>query len=170
MVSSNVTRLQTIVSREIAPHFAGVLTVDLIRGDSAVNVIPSEAFIEVSLRSDSNALVEQMEKALRRIVAAEVRMSSSDCKSSETPEEQGRGDTNPGFERIAQLPLLVNDDQITSNIAATFLAVFGKTEFLNFEPAAAGFDDIPNLASSSPNNLLYIPYYYWRYGSIDERL
>lgn len=170
MLSSSVTQLQTLVSREIASHFAGVLTVDRIQGDSAVNVIRSEAFIEVSLHSDSNELVEQIEKALRRMVVAEVRTSSSDCNSSETLEEQGREDTNPGLERIAQLPLLVNDDQITPNIAAAFLAVSGKTEFLNFAPAAAGFDDFPNLASSSPDNsLLYIPYYYWRYGSTDER-
>lgn len=170
MVSSCVTRLQTIVSREIAPRFSGVLTVGQIRGGSAVNVIPSEAFIEVSMRSDSNELAEQMEKALRRIVAAEVRASSSDFTPSETPEEQGREDANPRVERIAQLPLLTNDDQITPDIAAVFLAVFGKPEFLDFAPAAAGSEDFPNLARSSPDKELPdIPYCYWRYGSTDER-
>jgi len=170
MVSSCVTRLQTIVSREIAPRYSGVLTVGRIQGGTAVNVIPSEAFIEISMRSDSNELAEQMEKALRRIVAAEVRASSSDFTPSETPEEQGREDANPRFERIAHLPLLTNDDRITPDIAATFLAVFGTTEFLDFAPGAAGSEDFPNLARSSPEkDPPDIPYCYWRYGSTDER-
>lgn len=135
-----------------------------------MDVIPSEAFIEVSMCSDSNELAEQMEKALRRIVTAEVRASSPDFTPSETPEEQGRECANPRFERITQNPLPTNEDQITPYIAAAFLAVFGKTEFLDFAPAAAGSEDFPNLARSSPDkDQPDIPYCYWRYGSTDEK-
>lgn len=66
-----VTRLQTVVSREIAARESAVLTVGRIEAGTRHNIIPSEAHIALNLRTQSAEVRERMLAAIRRIVAGE---------------------------------------------------------------------------------------------------
>ena len=62
-----VTRLQSVVSREIAPRESAVLTVGRIEAGTAPNIIPSTARISLNLRTQSEAVRDRMVAAIRRI-------------------------------------------------------------------------------------------------------
>lgn len=62
-----VTRLQTVVSREIRPSDPVVLTVGRIEAGTAANIIPATARISLNLRTQSEAVRHRMLAAIRRI-------------------------------------------------------------------------------------------------------
>ena len=51
MAASTVLRLQTIVSREVAPSDAAVVTVGALQAGTKENVIPDEAVIKLNVRT-----------------------------------------------------------------------------------------------------------------------
>ena len=51
MSASTVLRLQTIVSRELAPNEAAVVTVGSLQAGTKENVIPDEAVIKLNVRT-----------------------------------------------------------------------------------------------------------------------
>jgi amidohydrolase len=62
-----VTALQTIVSREVSPLGAAVVTVGTVQGGSAFNVIPEEVVLTGTLRTFDAALRRSMPERLQRI-------------------------------------------------------------------------------------------------------
>ncbi|WP_220443691.1 M20 aminoacylase family protein [Paracoccus luteus] len=62
--SAIVMALQTVVSRSIDPTQTAVVTVGTIHGGSAVNVIPSEVTLEISIRSFSREVRAQLQARL----------------------------------------------------------------------------------------------------------
>ncbi len=144
-----VVRLQTIVSREVAPTETVVLTVGSIQSGSKSNVIGDHAVLEVNLRTYDEAVRTAVLDAIRRIVIAE-------CQASNSPK-------GPDFELYDRFPLTVNDDDITDRVSGAFGRYFGE----RFKPMAAqsaseDFSDIPNA--------LGVPYTYWGgIGGIDEQ-
>ena len=51
MAAATVLRLQTIVSREVAPTDAAVVTVGSLQAGAKENVIPDEAIIKLNVRT-----------------------------------------------------------------------------------------------------------------------
>jgi hypothetical protein len=72
-----IVRLQTIVSREVAPGDTAVLTVGSCRAGTRSNVIPDSAVLELNMRSYSPQTRERMLAAIQRIVRAECQASGS---------------------------------------------------------------------------------------------
>ena len=70
-----VIRLQTIVSREIAPGESAVLTVGSIQAGSKSNVIPDQAVLQLNIRTYSEHTRTSMLSVIRRIVTAECQAS-----------------------------------------------------------------------------------------------
>lgn len=64
-----VTRLQTVVSREIAARDSAVLTVGRIEAGTRHNIIPATARISLNLRTQSDDVRDRMIAAIRRIAA-----------------------------------------------------------------------------------------------------
>jgi amidohydrolase/hippurate hydrolase len=62
-----ITQLHTIVSREISPHEAAVLTVATIHGGTKDNIIPDEVVLEGTLRTLKKEVREYFFKAIKRI-------------------------------------------------------------------------------------------------------
>ena len=77
-----VIRLQTVVSREIAPGEPAVLTVGSIQAGTKSNVIPDHAVLQLNIRTYSERPATAMLDAIRRIVTAE-------CEASGSPEDPG---------------------------------------------------------------------------------
>ncbi|MFE9448885.1 amidohydrolase [Streptomyces sp. NPDC006739] len=135
-----VTRLQTVVSREIAAGEAAVLTVGRIEAGTRHNIIPAEARIALSLRTRSEQVRERMIGAIRRIAHGE-------CLAAGCPRE-------PEVTVGATFPATVNDAGTDRLIAAVHGELFGAGTVFDPGPAM-GSEDFPELAAGS------IPYAYW---------
>ncbi|MEU6094410.1 amidohydrolase [Streptomyces sp. NPDC047079] len=135
-----VTRLQTVVSREIAPRDSAVLTVGRIEAGTRHNIIPSEAHIALNLRTQSAEVRDRMIAAVRRIAAGE-------CLAAGCPRE-------PEVTVGADFPVTVNDTAAEGRVAAVHGEVFGAATVFDPGPAM-GSEDFPHLAADG------IPYAYW---------
>jgi hippurate hydrolase len=135
-----VTRLQTVVSREIAARESAVLTVGRIEAGTRHNIIPSEARISLNLRTQSQAVRERMLAAIRRVAAGE-------CLAAGCPRE-------PEVTVGSTFPETVNDADTDRRVAAVHGEVFGDGTVFDPGPAM-GSEDFPQLAAGS------IPYSYW---------
>jgi hippurate hydrolase len=135
-----VTRLQTVVSREVAGREAAVLTVGRIEAGTRANIIPAEARISLNLRTQSEPVRERMIAAVGRIAAGE-------CAAAGCPRE-------PEVVVGESFPLTVNDAETDRRVAAVHGEVFGAASVLDPGPAMAS-EDFPHLA---PDGL---PYAYW---------
>ncbi|MGW2489481.1 amidohydrolase [Streptomyces sp. NPDC001606] len=135
-----VTRLQTVVSREVAAGESAVLTVGRIEAGSRHNIIPDEAHIALNLRTQSEAVLQRMLAAIRRIARGE-------CLAAGCPRE-------PEIMVGATFPATVNDAGTDAAVAAVHGEVFGADTVFDPGPAM-GSEDFPQLALGA------IPYSYW---------
>lgn len=143
-----VIRLQTIVSREVAPTETVVLTVGSIHSGTKSNVIGDHAVLELNLRTYDVSVRAAVLAAIRRIVVAE-------CQASDSPRE-------PEFELYASFPLTVNDDAVTDRVHAGFAEFFGsRAATMGAQAASEDFSDIPTALGA--------PYTYWAVGGIDAQ-
>jgi amidohydrolase len=139
-------RLQTVVSREVAPGETAVLTVGSSHAGTKSNIIPDRAELQLNLRSYSQQTRQRMVDAVQRIVRAE-------CQASGSP-------ADPDFEMFDSFPLTDNDPDTTSRVAAAFRAHFGdRADEARQQTASEDFSDIPRAAG--------IPYTYWGIGGTD---
>jgi hippurate hydrolase len=72
-----VVRLQTIVSREVAPTEAAVVTVGSLHAGSKRNVIDDHAVLELNVRTYDEGTRSTVLDAIRRMVTAECQASGS---------------------------------------------------------------------------------------------
>jgi hippurate hydrolase len=144
-----VVRLQTIISREVAPSETAVLTIGSLHSGSKSNVIGDHAVLELNLRTYNDSVRTAMLDAIKRIVTAESHASGS-------PRE-------PEFELFDRFPLTVNDDAVTDRVSAAFAGYFGdRYQVMPAQSASEDFSDIPNA--------LGVPYTYWGFGGTDKQL
>ncbi|WP_369247894.1 amidohydrolase [Streptomyces sp. R41] len=135
-----VTRLQTVVSREIAARESAVLSVGRIEAGTRHNIIPSEARLALNLRTQSEDVRQRMIAAIRRIAAGE-------CLTAGCPRE-------PDVTVGSSFPMTVNDPDTDRRVAAVHAEVFGAGTILDPGPAM-GSEDFPRLAEGG------LPYSYW---------
>jgi hippurate hydrolase len=77
MAAATVLRLQTIVSREVAPTDAAVVTIGSLQAGEKENVIPDEATIKLNLRTYDERSREHILAAIERIVRAQAAASGA---------------------------------------------------------------------------------------------
>jgi hippurate hydrolase len=147
LAAATVLRLQTIVSREIAPNVPAVLTVGALQAGTKENIIPDEATIKLNTRTFDDDTREYMLKSIHRICCAE-------CEASGT-------ERAPEFTTLSRYPLTVNDAEGTRRVAAAFAAEFG-----------ARAAEAPSAAPASEDFSVFgrawgVPYVFWFVGSTD---
>lgn len=141
-----VIRLQTVVSREVAPTDSAVLTIGKIEAGTKSNIIGDRAVLELNLRTFSEETRTRVLDAIRRIVTAE-------CRASGSP-------MDPDFELFDHYPVTVNDPGVTGRVRAAFDEFFGdRSSELPLQAASEDFSDIPTA--------LETPYCYWGIGGVD---
>jgi hippurate hydrolase len=146
LASTIVVRLQSIVSREIAPGEPAVVTVGSIQAGTKSNLIPDSAQLLLNVRTYSDATRATVLNAIRRIVSAE-------CEAAAAREP-------PDFESFEHFPLTDNDPSVTETISAAFTDQFGnRAGTLPRQSASEDFSDLPGAFG--------IPYSYWGIGGID---
>ena len=149
LASMIVLRLQTIMSREIAPGETAVLTVGSLQAGTKSNIIPEQAVIQLNIRTYSEATRQIILDAIRRIVQAEC-----DASGSPKPAE---------FELFDRFPLTHNDPGVTARVAAAFADFFGeRAQGMEQGAASEDFSDIPTA--------LGVPYTYWGVGCSEPEL
>lgn len=144
LASSIVTRLQTIVSRVLAPDEFGVVTVGSLQAGATANIIPDEAVLLVNIRAYDQGVQTRIIEAIKRIVRGE-------CAASGSPRE-------PEFEDYESYPLTTNDAAVTETVTAAFRRHFGAERVEQMTPATASedFSVIPDAFG--------VPYTYWGNG------
>lgn len=147
MAAATTLRLQTIVSREIAPSESAVLTIGSLQAGTKENIIPDDATIKLNMRTFSDDTREYMLKSIRRICCAECEASGA-----ERP---------PEFTTINSYPLTENDLVATQKIAKAFEHQFGQNALLAPNPASASED------FSVFGRTWGVPYVFWFVGSTD---
>lgn len=139
-----VTRLQTVVAREIAPGDFGVVTVGSLQAGTKANIIPDDATLLLNIRAYDLAVRERLLAAVERIVRAE-------CVAAGSQQE-------PEIELYESYPLTDNDPGVTATVTAAFVAHFGQDRVKHLDPVTASedFSVIPDAFG--------IPYCYWGFG------
>lgn len=147
MAAATTLRLQTIVSREIAPTEPAVLTIGSLQAGTKENIIPDDATIKLNMRTFSEDTREYMLKSIRRICCAE-----SDASGAEQA---------PEITTINRYPLTENDLVATQKVTQAFGQQFGDNALLAPSPASASED------FSIFGRTWGVPYVFWFVGSTD---
>lgn len=126
MAASTVMKLQTVVSRTVAPTDTAVLTVGTIHAGTKENIIPDHAELTLNLRTFSPTVRERMLAAIERIAAAEARSYGAP--------------TAPETQAIHSFPATVNDGPTTDRVATAFRSHFGTGRAME-GPAVTGSED-----------------------------
>jgi hippurate hydrolase len=126
MAASTVLRLQTVVSREVAPTDAAVLTVGALQAGTKENVIPDEAVIKLNVRTFDQGVRRRVLDAIKRIVNAEAQASGA-------PKP-------PEFTTLDRYNLVTNDEQATERVRDALRVHFGDGRVTHSGPASASED------------------------------
>ncbi|WP_245706009.1 M20 family metallopeptidase [Catalinimonas alkaloidigena] len=121
--------LQTIVSREISPLEPAVLTVGSIHGGTKGNVIPNEVRMELTLRSYSDEVRNQLIEKIKRTCHG-VALSAG-VPDSLLPEIQIRNESTPS---------VYNDPALTEQLQKVFVKTLGSDRVEQVPPVMAGED------------------------------
>ncbi|MDN3558052.1 amidohydrolase [Halomonas maura] len=123
-----VTRLQTIVAREVPPEQTVVVTVGKLHAGTQANIIPHSAELEINIRSFDNDIHRQVVDAIERIVRAE-------C-------EAGRSPRPPEFHVLNETLALHNDPAAVARIRQAHGEHFGVAHLFDM-PRLNGSEDFP---------------------------
>ena len=147
--ASAVVRLQTIVSREVGPSDAGVVTVGSFHAGTRPNIIPDTAVIEISTRARNEETRAAIIASIERIVRAE---------------SDAGGLAAPTIERAPGADVLVNDaDQAAVVLEAVRAAVPHAVDMES--GLAMASEDVGQLATAAGAPLVY-----WFTGITDPEL
>jgi metal-dependent amidase/aminoacylase/carboxypeptidase family protein len=126
MSAATVLRLQTIVTREVAPNEAVVLTVGSLQAGTKENVIPGEAIIKLNVRTYDENVRKRVLDAIERIVNAE-------AEASGAPRE-------PEFTMLDRYSLVRNDPSAVKKVGDAFREHFPQIRVQSAEPTFASED------------------------------
>jgi len=120
-----VLDLQTIVSREIKPIDPAVLTIGSIHAGTKHNIIPDTCRLQLTVRSFSDSVRQQILDSIRR-------KANAAAASSGAPE--------PQIKISEGTPSLYNDPQLTEKVRGVLERTLGSEQVATIEPAMIGED------------------------------
>ncbi|WP_087012262.1 amidohydrolase [Leucobacter sp. 7(1)] len=139
-----VVRLQTIVSRELAPQQPAVLTCGTFHAGLKENIIPDRAEFTLNIRTLTDETRAQVLAAITRILDAEAAASGAPA---------------PEIEEMYRFPLLFNDPTATEGVRTALRGELGESQVAEL-PAAMGSEDFGWLAAGAG-----VPNVYWVFGA-----
>ncbi|GAA1488834.1 amidohydrolase [Brachybacterium sacelli] len=148
LAAAIVTRLQTLVARELSPADFGVVTVGSLQAGSSANIIPGSATMLVNFRAYD-------EDILGRLIAGAERVVRAECETARSPRE-------PEIAVYDRYPLTANDESAAEVVREGFLAQFGpeRVEVMAPVTASEDFSIVPDAFAA--------PYCYWGVGGYAE--
>ncbi|MBZ9539027.1 amidohydrolase [Modicisalibacter tunisiensis] len=147
-----VTRLQTIVAREVPPEQTVVVTVGKLQAGNQGNIIPHSAELEINVRSFDDDLHQRVLGAIHRIIRAE-------CEAGRSPRE-------PEFRVLSETITLHNDPDSVTRVQQAHAAQFGEAQLFAM-PRLNGSEDFPYFGNAAAGGFggADIPCVYWFIGS-----
>jgi len=147
MSAATVLRLQTIVSREVAPTQSAVVTIGSLQAGKKENVIPDEAVLKLNVRTFDEDVRTHVLSAIERIVNAEAEASGAELKPEITPLDR-------------YLPVR-NDSQATKRVVSAFRQWFPDDRVQETAPTSASEDfGVFGMAA-------HVPAVFWFIGGVD---
>ena len=150
MAASIVMRLQTIVSREVAPTDSVVVTIGALQVGTKENVIPDEGIIKLNVRTFDDAVRTRVLDAIKRIVNAE-----SEASGAPKP---------PEFTTLDRYRMVQNDPTATQRVLAAFRQHFDAGHVTETKPTTAS-EDFGSFGAEWP-----APAVFWFVGGTDPQL
>lgn len=126
IASEVVLALQTITSRELRPYETAVVTVGSIHGGTKHNVIPDEVKLELTVRSYTDEVRNQILEAIGRIATAVAR-------AHKAPKD-------PDIQVCESIPSTYNDPKLVDRLLPVFRKTFGEGSVVEKEPEMGGED------------------------------
>ena len=126
MAAATVLRLRTIVSREVAPTDAVVVTVGSLQAGTKENVIPGQAVIKLNVRTFDDDVRKRVLGAVERIVNAEA--------------EASRAPKKPEISPLDSYTFVKNDPVPTKRVADAFRMYFPADRVQETQPTTASED------------------------------
>lgn len=143
-----VNNLQTIVSRELAPRHAGVVTVGAFHAGTKHNIISDKAFLQLTVRSLTPEVREQLLSAIKRIAIGTARTAGM-------PEDKLPDVTVSEF----SFPPTFNDQKLAQRLKRTLTDKMGAEALLEPAETGMGAEDF-GFFTTQP----YIPSVYFKVG------
>ncbi|MCL7998065.1 M20 family metallopeptidase [Brucella sp. 21LCYQ03] len=138
--SSFVMALQTIVSRNISPHQASVVTVGAFNSGSVCNVIPDTAKLEISMRAT--------DPVVRKMLRDKIEMLA-------TMQAESFG-AQVSFEWLTGYPATINDEAAVEQVKATVSRSFGEEAYSEMEKPLMGSEDFSFMLEKVPGAYVLI--------------
>ncbi|MBT1449965.1 amidohydrolase [Glaciecola sp. XM2] len=151
--SQIVLALQTLVSRELSPREAGVVTVGSFRSGTTHNIISDRAELELTVR---NTNLETREKLLTGIE----RIAENMGRVAGMPE-----DKLPEMKVVSSTPPTVNDATLASRLKSVWADKMGEELVLSFMPTGMGAEDFPYFTTTPQ-----IESVYWAVGGTNPKV
>ncbi len=123
--SSIVMALQSVVSRNIDPTEAAVITVGAFRSGHAPNVIPEDAVLEMSVRSFSPTVRATLEERIRGLIASQAQAYGASAE----------------IDFIRGYPVLINSEAETTFARRIAEELVGPEHVISPFPPIAGSED-----------------------------
>ena len=130
--SQIVLALQTVVSRELAPREAGVITVGSFHAGTKHNIISDEAHLQITVRNDNMETRKVLLDGIRRIAENMGRVAG--LPEDLLPEVIVSGD---------DVPPTVNDTRLTQRLRAVWKEKLGEDIFYEAKREGMGAEDFP---------------------------
>ena len=150
MAASTVMKLQTLVSRTVAPTDTAVVTVGSLHAGTRENIIGPSAELKLSIRTFEPSVRDRVLSGITRIAEGE----SASYGATIPPE----------VETLLSLPTTKNDPEATEAVAAAFLDHFGPERAME-GPVATGSEDFGFFAIRGG-----FPSVFWFVGGTDAEL
>ncbi len=134
-----VGRLQSIVSRDLEPGTRAVVTVGTFHAGTKNNIIPAEAELGLSVRTENDAVRERVLGAITRIANGEAAAAGMTAE--------------PTLEFLEHAPPTINDAPATERVRTVLHAAFGDA-VTDMGPVT-GSEDVSLLATASGAPLVF---------------
>lgn len=141
LISSYViVTLQEIISRELPPTDAAVLTIGSIHGGTAQNIIPDEVTISGIIRTMKTEHREYVKKRL--------------CEITEGIVKSMRGSCHIDIEE--SYPCLYNDNDVIKDVVSSASEIIGDDNIITLENPSMGVESFAYFSMERPSAFYYL--------------
>lgn len=138
--ASTIMALQTLVSRNIDPMEAGVLTIGVFEAGKASNAIPQTAHFTVDVRSFTADIAAYFRRRVPEIIRAQAQSFDIEAK----------------IEPLTGYPVLVNDAQMTDFARDLAIKTVGEDRVRELKRAYTGGEDFSFMLQHVPGSYLLL--------------
>lgn len=153
LASQIVGALQTLVSREISPLDAGVVTVGSFHAGRKHNIISDHADLQLTVRSNDEAVREKLLQGIKRIAENMGRVAG-------LPE-----DKLPKVDlSVESTPVTINDTELATRVEKAFQSGFEADDLIIYQQKGMGAEDFPYFTNVEPP----VPGFYFNVGGTPQ--